>query len=581
MSFQTPISICDAISEVEKKKYLMPAIQRGFVWHEDQIAALFDSLMREYPIGSFLFWHVEGDNLQKYKFYEFIGDYHERDKKYVKDPYDLAGCSAITAILDGQQRLTALYIGLKGTYAKKLPRKRWENDEAFPRKELYLNLLSKPSDSDLQYDFRFLTPEEAEQNGQSNYWFKVKRILDLKEEYQVNEYLIEKGLMLNPNKDSARFANQTLFKLHSVVHRKPSINFYRDDNFEMDKVLNIFVRVNSGGTQLSYSDLLLSIATAQWATVDARKEINELVEEINRIPEGFSFDKDFILKACLVLCDIRDIAFKVGNFDRETMGVIESQWENVATRIRAAVELTSTFGYSRYNLASNLAVIPIAYYLLTRDRPNTYPRSDAFRQDREVIKKWLALALLKRVFGGVPDAVLRTMREVIQDTSDSFPLDAVIDKFRGTNKSLIFDEDDVDGLFDYEYGQNYTFSTLSLLYPTFDLRNRFHVDHVFPKSHFTPARLRRAMVSDNDIDFCLENYNRLANLQLLEGLPNQEKGSKHVDEWLDLTYPEKEHRSQFMTSHMIPKVNLSITNFREFVEERTRLMKLRFKRIVS
>ena len=84
-------------------------------------------------------------------------------------------------------------------------------------------------------------------------------------------------------------------------------------------MLNIFIRVNSGGTTLSYSDLLLSIATAQWKNKDARQEITKFVDEINQIGNGFNFDKDFVLKACLVLCDFKDIAFKVDNFNAETM----------------------------------------------------------------------------------------------------------------------------------------------------------------------------------------------------------------------------------------------------------------------
>ena len=134
----------------------------------------------------------------------------------------------------------------------------------------------------------------------------------------------------------------------------------------MDKVLNIFIRVNSGGTTLSYSDLLLSIATAQWKNKDARQEITKFVDEINQIGDGFKFDKDFVLKACLVLCDFKDIAFKVDNFNAETMQKIEYNWDNVKEAIRLAVNLVSSFGYNQDTLTSSNAIIPIAYYLLKR-----------------------------------------------------------------------------------------------------------------------------------------------------------------------------------------------------------------------
>ena len=58
MGFETPITISKAIGEIQSNKYLLPAIQREFVWSAEQIESLFDSLLRGYPIGSFLFWKV-------------------------------------------------------------------------------------------------------------------------------------------------------------------------------------------------------------------------------------------------------------------------------------------------------------------------------------------------------------------------------------------------------------------------------------------------------------------------------------------------------------------------------------------
>ena len=59
------------------------------------------------------------------------------------------------------------------------------------------------------------------------------------------------------------------------------INYYVEEEQDLDKVLNIFIRVNSAGTVLGYSDLLLSMATAEWTAYDAREEINRLVEDLN------------------------------------------------------------------------------------------------------------------------------------------------------------------------------------------------------------------------------------------------------------------------------------------------------------
>ncbi len=165
MSFQTPITVKEAVDNVHAKRYLLPAIQRELVWDTQQIERLFDSLMRDYPVGSFLFWYVDKRKAHEFQFYEFIRDYHERDRKH-NPKADVTGEDDIIAILDGQQRLTSLYIGLKGSYAYKEPRKRWDNSSAFPPRKLHLNLLKKYSDEDdegldLEYDFYFLTEKEA------------------------------------------------------------------------------------------------------------------------------------------------------------------------------------------------------------------------------------------------------------------------------------------------------------------------------------------------------------------------------------------------------------------------------------
>ena len=278
MGFKAPITITEALGNIQTRKYLLPSIQRELVWGPDRIIALFDSLMRGYPIGSFLFWKVKDDQKSEFQYYEFIREYHEKDNKH-NPKANIAGIGEITAILDGQQRLEALYIGLKGSYANKLPRKRWGDSTSFPKKELYLNLLNEADDFDLKYDFHFLTKEESEVRDEKTLWFKVGKILDFgaSEPAQIWAYLVESGLA------QSKYAGQTLFKLHDVIHKSPIINYFEDEEQDLDKVLQIFVRVNSQGVSLSYSDLLLSIATSQWKEIDAREEILGFVDEINDI----------------------------------------------------------------------------------------------------------------------------------------------------------------------------------------------------------------------------------------------------------------------------------------------------------
>ena len=72
MAFQTPITIATALERVRRNDYVLPGIQREFVWRHHQIEALFDSLLRGYPIGTFLFWQVKANHVGDFKFYRFL-----------------------------------------------------------------------------------------------------------------------------------------------------------------------------------------------------------------------------------------------------------------------------------------------------------------------------------------------------------------------------------------------------------------------------------------------------------------------------------------------------------------------------
>ena len=520
MSFERPITIKEALDRIQKKRFLLPAIQREFVWYPAQIELLFDSLMRGYPIGSFLLWQIDKEKLTNYQFYEFIRDYHERDA--IHNPKaDVKGESDILAILDGQQRLTALFIGLKGTYTYKMPRKRWDNEAAFPKRRLYLNLLASPDSNNIEYDFRFLTVEEAKERTSSRMWFAVGSVLEFDAPYKINEYLIKNKISTMPE-PVALFANKTLFNLQKLVHDTEVINFYLETSASLDKVLNIFIRVNSGGTKLSYSDLLLSIATAQWVDKDAREELNYFTTEINRAGGDFNFDKDFVLKSCLVISDITEIAFKVDNFNRANMSKIEREWDAITSAIRLTVNLVESFGYNRDTLTSNNALIPVAYYLHKLGTPKTFVDLNKYARHRAALRKWLSITLLKRTFGGQPDNVLRPVRQILQkNLSEEFPLAEIALQLKTTTRPIVFDQDEVDNLLNNEYGGSYTFSVLSMLYRSLDFRNRFHQDHIFPKKLFTDARLKRRGISDGDSEFYMDNFNRIANCNCLRVPPTK------------------------------------------------------------
>ena len=158
---RTPISIREAMSNIAEGKYVLPAIQRKFVWSADQITALFDSIMRGYPINTFMFWHVKQQkNIASYPFFAFLKDYREKYQTEGAECNVAAYSFDFDAVIDGQQRLNSLYIGLYGSYAYKLPRKWWnDNEESLPTRHLYINLIQPAQrENDIQDEYLNFSP---------------------------------------------------------------------------------------------------------------------------------------------------------------------------------------------------------------------------------------------------------------------------------------------------------------------------------------------------------------------------------------------------------------------------------------
>jgi hypothetical protein len=315
---------------------------------------------------------------------------------------------------------------------------------------------------------------------------------------------------------------------------------------------------------------LLSIAAKQWKSKDAREEIASFVDDINDIGERecFDFDKDFVLKSCLVLSDLSEIAFKVDNFSMTNMNTIEKKWDEIKKSIKLAVELCSSFGYTRQTLTSVNAIIPLAYYIMKIGAPDNFVLSTIYQNDHKKIKKWLIISLIKRVFSGQPENVFRPIRKIMSEQSEmsEFPLEAIIDKFKGTTKTITFTDDDIDSLLNSKYGQGHTFSVLAILYPTLDYRNRFHQDHIFPKSWFKQKKLDEKNIGPQKQEFYLENMNYISNLQLLEGNPNLEKSNKDLEEWLPEIVTTSEERKEFLKKHYFPEeASLNFNDFELFI----------------
>lgn len=579
MAYQIPLTIKDTLENIARGRFVLPAIQRELVWAQEpsRMTRLFDSILRGYPIGTFLFWQVTPEQSKEFHFYEFMLNWHERKHRH-NDRLHLGEPRELTAILDGQQRLSALNIGLYGSLAHKLPRKRVDSVDAYPAKRLHVDLRYAPTeDDDLQYGFEFLTDDQASAIGE-HHWYRVGDILDVTEPGEpIFEYVKQHDLT-----DTSAF--RTLARLWKAVQEDGVVSYFEEKEQSLSKVLDIFVRVNSGGVVLTKSDLLLSIATAQFEGRDAREEIHGLVDDLNDTKPGFKFTKDLVLKAGLVLTDISDVGFRVENFTATNMKILDEEWEDVERALRIGVKLLSSFGFSESSLPAASVLIPLADYIHQRGLNESYVTSatPSVRADRAVVRHWTIRTILKPgIWGSALDQLLRALHQALKDSSGGFPIEAIEAEMAKRGKSLAFDGDLLDELVDTPYKHKRTFALLTLLYDWVDTRNEFHVDHVFPRSLATSAKLRDHGVPESVFEEFGDRIERLANLQLLAGPENIQKRAQLPGDWVRGQYASVEARNAWLAGHDLHGLPADLVDFLPFYEQRRAVVRERLARLLG
>jgi uncharacterized protein with ParB-like and HNH nuclease domain len=558
--------IKEIVQSIYENKIYLPAIQRKFVWDIEQTTDLFDSILKGYPIGTFLFWKLKGDDIKPYTFYSFILHYDVREP-FNKTTAKPETKDEILAVLDGQQRLSSLYVALQGTYAYKRPYARWDDDSAFPKRMLYINLLHKPNDDEEEesnYDFRFLTESEAAEPDENEFWFPVRQVFEWKAISECSKYAREKGFLEN------EIFIDTLNLLWQKFTQENLINYFQIENPDIEEILPIFVRINSGGTPLSKTDLLFSTIVANWQ--QGREEIESLLNTINKKGHGFYFRNDFIMRSCLALTD-SPVLFKVKTFRRENIQKIKDNWQSIQDAIIQSVQLLVEFGFSGETLSSQMAVTPIAYYI--------YNNGALSNEVKAEIRKYLILSALNRVFSGKPDQVITKIRESIKENGGVFSLEKINEKM-DFDKKLVISDDRLEEILSESKGV-YTFMVLSLLYPQLKLSQiEFHQDHIHPSSHFDYDTLKNAGLIENGTHTWNDVYykkDKLPNLQLLEGRENESKNASPFGEWFEtnITYKEK-----YKQDNYIPiDVGLEFNLFHEFYEKRKELLKIKLKELLK
>ncbi len=351
-----------------------------------------------------------------------------------------------------------------------------------------------------------------------------------------------------------------LEKLKDAFHTKQLISFFEEKEKNLNKVLNIFIRVNSGGVKLSYSDLLMSILTASFSS-DIREKMNGLVDALK--DKGFpNVEQDQVLKTCLLLVG-KDTTFELKNFNKKNIKEIEDNWEKIIESIYNAAELLENFGYANY-LGSAYILSSLAYFYFLNSKMN--------ENDRKQALKFVRNAQIMGYFGGSTDTKLSIIAHSIKEARTFEAFNHNLAKHQTCHLKIT--NDAIEGMVFFDRHSR-VFPVLQILYPNLNYKTTtFQIDHIYPKSKFEKGNEKL------DKDF-YECGNHLYNLQLLEGQENSAKKDKDPEVWLKEEYKNEQAIKEYKEKNYIdPTLKLEWENIKEFRETREEAIIKKLKEVL-
>ena len=267
------------------------------------------------------------------------------------------------------------------------------------------------------------------------------------------------------------------------------------------------------------------------------------------------------------------------------MAVLEKNWSRISSALVETVQLVAGFGFDSNSIRASSALLPIAYHIYQQGAPPDFDVHSRYQEDRQAIRGWLIRSILKAsgIWGSGLDTLLTALRDALRSTNNGhFPAAELRHVMGQRGKGLDFSQEEVEDLADMAISDRRVFALLMLLSPSIDLRtHRFHIDHIFPKSRFTKARLRTAGVIDEQHEDFADCANRIGNLQLLEGVPNVEKRAKMPAEWLGEHFADEQAGQHYSELYFLGEVPQEMTDFMVFYEARRGRLQKKVGQIVN
>lgn len=506
------MKISAILNNIELEQFALPEFQRGYVWGREDVRGLFDSLYRRYPVGGFLVWTTQPD------------------PETVRGSTPSSG-TAVKLLLDGQQRATSLYGVMRG----RPPEFFQGNVRAFT--DLYFNVRSET--------FEFYGPVKMRDDP---LWLSVTDLFQ--------SDLADVIRKVPQHTEGYEDMLQRLMMLRGIGDVELHIEEIAGDGRDLDEVVDIFNRVNSGGTKLSSADLALARLCAH--SPQARNELRELLDVWAQA--GFHFKQEWLLRCATA------IATNQASFS-SLRDVSVSEFSVALKKAAQGVDfllnlLNSRLGIDHNRvLASTYALIALAR--LVSDSGGSI--NDVRTQQR--ILFWYVHAFMWGRYSGPVETRIR--RDLVALETDG--VDGLIDEIAQWRGSLEVRPDDfvsssvgarfyplmyiltrVNDARDLQNG-------LSLSHRMLGSPSNLHVHHIFPK-----ARLYRAGHSRSQV-------NALANFCFLTAQSNQQISAADPAVYLAKV---EERNPGVLRSQWIPEDEAlwSIDRYLEFLEARRHLL---------
>jgi hypothetical protein len=544
------LQIHDVIQNISDNIIVLPVIQRNLVWDEEKMELLFDSLLKGNSFGGIMALQESKGGQPLFAFRQFSkeGELHDSDLPPILD-------QSITLIIDGQQRLQAFYMGLKG---------------GVNGKKMYFNLFSQTD-----YEFEFARKindlpiiKKEDDQEMIMLWYPVQNLYYQlsnvgRKDRQVALEIIQTREILEDKQKELVFENVKCFK-DSVFEKKSlgiSKVFIDQTNLEGERrrMVELFQRLNNGGTVLRALDLIASTLKG----LDYRTEIflRRDIQEFSDIGIG----QDEVIKLIFLLQnninkEVPDIAKDDAEF------VVKNQSRILKTLevLRQFLKDAGLYDYYREGKKSAIPLYFIAYHIFHKEKSidlsRLYASFDTNNPDFTNIRRWLNISLLNGVFsrgkGWTPytTGIKKIFASINQFNGEIFPTEELFSMYE--SYPLIFSREiEINNLKNWD--MNFVFY---LIYGGKYFINR-DIDHIQPK-----YILNKEQVSPEKIHF-INNY------QLIDYAKNRgDKSAKKLNEWLK-DWEETELKD-YLDRHLIPKdPNLwMVENFDAFLDERSTMI---------